>query len=149
MRSFGRATLAAFVFVLASMPVASLAADRHFHLLDQVNLVTAAHADEPAPAASLSPVEHAGDQVGHVGDVIGGIADKIPADGMGITIMIMVVGFLYDLFRRKFPSKNPASLWRDAKAVIAGVKKVLLGGVKLLEKLDQVGDKVLGQNLKQ
>jgi hypothetical protein len=146
MSSFKKGLAALSVFFLVALaPVASVASSTHF------DLVTAAHADEaPAPAVSTSPAPAIGvaDQIGSVGDKIGGIADKIPLDGVPITVLIMVVGFVYDMVRRKWPTKNPASLWLDVKKIIDATAKVLSGIGKLLGKLGDLGDKVFGQNLK-
>lgn len=146
MKSFKVGIAALFAFVCVALAPASSVAFS-FEQIDKIQLITAAHADE-APAPAVSPAPALGDKIGDVGDKLGSAADKIPSDGMPITVLAMVVAFIYDQIRRRWPTKNPASLWHDAKAVLNGISKLLAGAGKLLGKIGEVGDKVLGQNVK-
>jgi len=127
------------VFFMVALSVASMPRISHLshgHVGAQVTLVSQAFADEsPAPVVSPSPAPESA--IGKVGKFLEDLAGKIPVEGVVITVL----AFIYDLVRRKFPTKNPASL-------IGDVQKILRGLGMLLTKLDKFLDSVVGQNLK-
>jgi hypothetical protein len=138
MNSFRKGLVALFAFVaVATAPVAAVASS--FHFTDKIQIVSVAQADEaPAPAVSPSPsapAEQSG--VGKAGDFLGDLAGKIPLEGIVVTVLI----FIYDFVRRRMKTDKPASVVRDVQSLIRGI-------VALLQKLDALGDKILGQNLK-
>lgn len=139
-----RLSIALLVFSLVALAPAASASSFHFN---QISIISSAQADDaPAPAVSGSP--SLAEKAGEIGDKIGAVADKIPMDNTVIMVISLIVGFGYDLIRRKWPTKNPASLWGDVKAVIGGFSKILLGLSKVVDKLNEFGDKVFGQNQK-
>lgn len=99
------------------------------------SLIPAAMAEEPAPVASPAPVDSPsfGEKIGAF---LQKIADMIPLDGTWVVIL----AFVYDFIRRKWPTANAASLYRDVKAVIQGM-------IAFLGKVDQFFDKLFGQNV--
>lgn len=107
-------------------------------------LVNVAHADEPTIMASpaASDVQKVAGKIEGVGAVIKKVIDSIPLSGP----VILIAAFLYDLARRKWPTKNPASLWRDIKAVSKAIVSLLMALIAFLHKIDEFGDSVIGQN---
>jgi hypothetical protein len=143
MKSFKILLVAIFAFVaVAGVPTASLsiATPTKIELKKSSHSIIAqAYADEvaasPSPEVSPAPAQSSG--VGKVGEFLADLASKIPLEGVIISILV----FVYDFVRRRMPTKNPASLLRD-------VQKLLKGVIAMFMKLDQLLDKVLGQNVK-
>lgn len=136
MSSFFKGLLAALfaLFLITATPIEILGgADSD----SSISLVSEAQAQDASPIASPEASPAAKSAGEKIGGTLTDIADKIPLSGP----VIMVLVFLYDFARRKWPTKNPASLVRDVKAVIGGIKK-------LLDKLDQLLDAVFGQSTK-
>lgn len=104
--------------------------------------VPSAHAQDssasPAASASPSPViaaSPAQSSMAKVGNGLSDLANKIPLSGVVITVLVG----LYDFIRRKWPTKDPASLLRDLKSLFKGI-------ISLLQKLDDFIDSIVGQN---
>lgn len=86
----------------------------------------------PVMMASPSPTESG---VSHFAKSLQDVAQKIPTTGTVITALL----FVYDFVRRKWPTKDPASLLKDLKALFKGI-------IALLNKLDDFIDAIIGQN---
>jgi hypothetical protein len=100
------------------------------------SVISSAYAQEaPADQPQEVPAEKSFWQ--KFGEFLSMIASKMGVEGMVATAIL----FLYDFIRRKVPSKNPASLFRDLKSVIKGV-------IDFLHAVDLWLDKLVGQSLK-
>lgn len=137
-----QAFVALFVFMaVAVTPFRTLSLVQHHEHRDSISFVSEAYAQEsaptPEPSVSPAPAEQPS-SASKVAAFLGMLADKIPTEG----VIIAVLAFVYDFVRRKWPTKNPASLVRDVQAVLKAI-------VKFIQKIDALLDSVLGQNLKQ
>lgn len=128
--------LIAFAMSLAVLMVAPKASHANSITLVKgisYTLLPSAYAQEAVP--TIAPTPAGLPAAGKAGDFLNDLAGKIPSEGVVLTIAV----FVYDFARRRFPSKDPASFWRD-------IKKLLLGIIALLAKIDAFGDKIFGQN---
>lgn len=55
--------------------------------------------------------------------------------------VVAVIGFLIDVFVRRWPTKNPVS-------ILLVISAVLKGCIAILTKLDNLANQIIGQNVK-
>lgn len=130
MRVLSFVAILSLVFSVSILPQTMMVA--------HAQVASASASPSPSPSASIAPVVAASPAksgIASAGDAIGNVASQIPLTGMVITILIG----LYDFIRRKWPTKDPASLLRDLQMLFRGIGA-------LLSKLDAFIDSIIGQN---
>ena len=84
---------------------------------------------EPSPLPGVIPV-------------IDTVTNALPTEGAIKTAIGMALGFLFEVIVRRWPTKNPQSVWLWARALVGQL-------ARLFSKLDAFMDAVAPQKLKQ